>query len=204
MILALIWIFLSSQGVSIIPQSTETKHSIMLERVEQLGKLELVKYNFQEITELRKLSAELDLKLFKIKGGPDSKAVLITKGEAVGCIDLTKIQLSDISQEGDTTYIKLPVPELCYYKIDLQQSQIYDLDLGYLSDREKADFMDELYGKAEIELRSAAIESGIFDEVNQNARILLEPLLGSIAGEKVLVLPSIGLDSITTQPVILQ
>ncbi len=199
LILALVWIGLSQMGVKVIPESTETRHSLVLETVEALGKLEIVKYNFQEITELKKISAELDLKIFKIKGGPDSKAVLITKGEAVGCIDLTKIRKEDIYQVNDTTYLKLPAPELCYYKINLQESQIYDLDLGYLSREQKARFMDELYSKAETELKNAALKSGILNQVNEGAVLLLEPLLESISNQKIILQTSSALDSATQQ-----
>jgi len=185
LVLALIWIFISQSGIKVIPESTETQHSIVLERIEDLGKLELVKYNFQEITELKKISAELDFKYFKLKNGPDSKAILISKGEAAGCIDLTKITKRDIFTENDTLFIRLPNPELCYFKLDLQQSQIYDLKLGYLSQEDKMKFIEELYLKAEDELRKAAIQSGILDRTLDNAETILKPLFIDIAEKEV-------------------
>ena len=67
LILALIWISLLEIGIKLIPERTESYHSLVLDKIENMGKLELVKYNFQEITELKKISAELDFKYFKLK-----------------------------------------------------------------------------------------------------------------------------------------
>jgi hypothetical protein len=186
LILAISWIFLSEQvGVKFFPQRYETNQSLVLDKVVALGKIELVKYNFQEITELKKISAELDFKLFKLKNGPDSKAILISRGEAAGCLDLTKIAKSDIFTKNDTLYIRLPDPELCYFKLDLQESSIYDLNLGYLSDEDTEKFMDELYKTAESKLRDAAIKSGIYEQTINNAELILKPFLEEISDKKI-------------------
>ena len=63
----------------------------------------------------------IDFKLFKYKTVPDAKAVLISQGTATGCIDLTKIGKKDITEQNDTIYITLPIPEICYFKIDLEK-----------------------------------------------------------------------------------
>lgn len=186
LIIAIIWIFLSEQGIKVIPERSEERHSLVLDKIVDLGNLELVKYNFHEITELKKISAELDLKFFKLKSGPDSKAVLISRGEAAGCLDLRKISKSDITTKRDTLFIRLPDPELCYFKLDLQQSRIYDLDLGYLSSEDTQKFMDELYKKAESELREAAIQSGIYEQTLINAELILKPFLEEVSDKKVM------------------
>ncbi len=187
LLLALAWIFITTKGIQVIPERTEVNTSLVLEKVENLGKLELVKYNFQEITELKKISAEWDLKIFKLKNGPDSKAILISKGEAVACIDLTLVTSRDILEEGDTIYIQLPKADLCYFKLDLQKSKLYDLELGYLSETAKASFFDDLYKKAEIELEKTARNSDIFDQAEANAQIILKPLLEAITNKTVIL-----------------
>jgi hypothetical protein len=88
----------------------------------------------------------------------------------------------------DTLYIKLPAPELCYFKLDLKQSQIYDLNLGYLSNEDKAKFMDDLYKKAEGELESAAIQSGIYEMTLANAEVVLKPLFEEVSGKSIVFL----------------
>ena len=85
------------QNIEIINATT------ILEKVETLGKIELVKYKFKEIYDYKSISegratAETLLKSYNYT--PDLKAILIASGEAVGCIDLTKIEITDESSAG--------------------------------------------------------------------------------------------------------
>ena len=68
-------------------KTTITTSSIITE-IESLGKLELIKYNFQEVTEIENAQKVFD---FLESLLPANKAVLISRGEAVGCIDLLKL-----------------------------------------------------------------------------------------------------------------
>ena len=161
-------------------EQISVSNEIILSEIENLGRLELVRYHFKEITELEKASKEY-LKIFKL--GPDSKIALISVGEAVGCIDLTKMESSDISASGDSVFIHLPDPELCYYKLDLNKTRIYSLQTNPLID-EKA-FVKKAYQNAEDEIKQAALKSGILKQTEQNARMLLKPLLEEISGKTV-------------------
>ncbi|SHK38815.1 Protein of unknown function [Reichenbachiella agariperforans] len=165
----------------------EIHQSSILTRTEQIGKLELVKYNFQEVTEIKKVADYIDLKLFKYKPVPDSKAVLISSGTAVGCINLVQLTKDHIHQQNDTLYIRLPKPELCYFKIDLDQSRIYDLQIDYMNKEEKAKFMEQLYQEAESSIHQSAMEMGILDQTRNNAQDILVPLFEGLTGKKVVV-----------------
>ena len=159
-----------------------TNHTIV-EKIEALGKLELVKYNFKEITEFEKISKELDFKLFKLKAGGDTKIMLITKGEAVGCLDLTKIKFSDIKMTADSIAIQLPAPELCYYKLDLKETKLYSVETGYFTNTEEE--IEKAYRYAESGIKQAALESGILKQTKENAVTMLQPLLEEITRKKV-------------------
>lgn len=152
----------------------------ILEKIEALGKLELVKYNFQEITELTQKNSRY-LGIFPTG---DSKAVLISHGEAVGCIDLTKIAPEDIQLAEDTLFVNIPEPEICYYKLDLARTRIYSIEKGvYYKDEKK--LIEKAYKSAEKEIREAALNSGILKNTDANAEALLKPLLESLSGKKV-------------------
>ena len=155
--------------------------SAILKEVEAMGKLELVKYNFKEITELTELSEEF-LKIFKL--GPDSKIALISMGEAVGCLDLSVMKEEDVILEGDSIYIQLPGPELCYYKLDMEKTEIYSLQTNPLKD--EGEFIQRAYRQAEREIKEAALASGILDQATTNAVLILKPLLESMTGKTVL------------------
>ncbi|MEM9324141.1 MAG: DUF4230 domain-containing protein [Bacteroidota bacterium] len=184
----LAWVVLSQSASSFwVSGSKETYQSTLLTRVERIGRLELVQFSFQEVTEMKKISDYVDLKLFKYKPLPDAKAVLISQGVATGCVDLTQIQSSDLVVEGDTVYLTLPDPELCHFKVDLEKSRIYDLQISYMTEDEQRDFIQELYKVAEEEIKDAAMKAGILEQTRESAHAILRPMLESMSGKVVLV-----------------
>ncbi|WP_370088857.1 DUF4230 domain-containing protein [Ekhidna sp.] len=166
---------------------TEIETNTILTKVEQLGNMELVKYNFQEVTEIRKIANSIDFKLFKYKPLPDSKGVLISQGSAAGCIDLSKIKMEDIRSEGDTIYLSLPAPEICYFKIDLEKSRLYDLQIEYMRQEDRKNFVQELYKVAEEQIKTSALESGILEQTKENAHSVLRPILETISDKTIIL-----------------
>ena len=165
----------------------EIYQNTILNRVDQMGKMELVKYSFQEVTEIKKMADYIDFKLFKYRPIPDARAVLISQGSATGCIDLSLITEEDLTERNDTLYVTLPPPELCYFKIDLENSRLYDLKVTYMSEADRKSFIQELYRVAEKEIRDTAMETGILDQTRENAQIILKPLFESISGKTVMI-----------------
>jgi len=177
---------------------------LILEKVEELGKLELIKYNYHEIFDYQQLSEG------KIRGStalrqfdysPDLKAVLITRGEAVGCIDLTRLKLNDIVFSNDTLIVHLPEPEICYYKLDLENTRVYDFERSswwsriFPDEEETKGVIERAYREAERQIRISALENGILDETKNNAEAMLRPLIERFAEKPVIFMyePSGGL-----------
>lgn len=189
LIILLIWMILPS---GIFDKKEEApvevvNHNTILESVEAIGKLELVKYNFKEVTELTEKNRSY-LGVFRV---PDSKAVLISNGEAVGCIDLRKIGQDDIILEPDTLFIKLPEPELCYYKLDLKNSRIYSVEKTvYYKDDKK--LVEKAYRLAENQIKEAALKTGILEQTSNNAEVMLKPILEQLTGRKVSFIYGVG------------
>ncbi|HYG39218.1 MAG TPA: DUF4230 domain-containing protein, partial [Cytophagales bacterium] len=136
--------------------------------------LELVKYHFKEVVEFEKED---------FAWLPSSKVVLIAGGEAVGCMDLTKIKKSDIDFSSDTILIHLPSPELCYFKIDHEKSKVYSLEYTYFQDK---NLIDQAYKAAEGQLKKSALDLNILEQTQKNAEVILKPLLESITNKKIL------------------
>ena len=137
-------------------------HQSTLEKVEALGKLELVRMNIRDVMEHKLMRQWL----------PNASALLIISGEAAGCIDLQKIQPEDIFIKKDTLKIKLPAPELCYCKIDHQKSKVYETRYDYFTG---INLVDNAYKAAENHLLKMTLESGILDRTQENAILLLKP-----------------------------
>lgn len=186
-LILLVFLWLRRLGNFTTPERSRIESTLVLQEIEKLGKLELVKYNYKEVVEMENVAKRyLDLGYFYIPGGQDQKAILIAQGEAVACIDLQKIKKEDIELRQDTLIVNLPQPEICYYKVNLQNSKFYDLKTS--SDNKKAaDFVDEVYAKAESQIKEAALHSGILADAKSMSSSVLKPFLENITGVTVIL-----------------
>ena len=152
----------------------KTTHNIVIKEIVSLGKMELVKYSFRDVVEQEIVRDFL----------PDPKAILIVQGEAVGCIDLSKITEKDLARSGDTLILNLPNPEVCYHKIDHSKSKIYKTDYAFMNE---AVLLDQAYRKAEEQILKTALDSDILEQTKKNAELILKPLLENISSKKVVI-----------------
>jgi hypothetical protein len=94
------------------------------------------------------------------------------------------MDLNNIKLENDSLLVVLPEPELCYYKLDLQNSRIYSVESAVYYKDEK-EIIERAYKSAEKQIRMAALSSGILEQTRKNAEIMLRPILEQISGRKV-------------------
>ena len=158
----------------------EVNSQTVLDKVEVLGKMELTKYYLTQDLSLKKTD--------KIYGFFDytSEVVILITGEAVGCIDLTKLSVVDIIETDSTIAVTLPAPEICYHKVDLQKSRI--LEVGGSNkefDAQNSKLIEEGLKRGEKEILRSALEMGILEETKKNALIILKPLFSNISGKDV-------------------
>ncbi len=153
---------------------TETSQTIVLQEITSLGRLELVRYNFKDVVEQQITKQWL----------PDAKAVLIVQGEAIGCVDLTKLDLDDIVAESETLVVHLPDPELCVFKIDHDRSRVYNTEYTFM---DEAQLVQQGYQQAEKQIRQSALDMGILEQTKENARKLLTPMLERASGKPVVI-----------------
>ena len=142
-------------------------HQQIVEKVESIGKLELVKMNVRDVMEHKFIRQWL----------PNASALLIINGEAVGCIDFQQIKPEDIFVKEDSIKIKLPAPELCYCKISHKDSKVYETKNNYFTG---IDLVDSAYKAAEEQLKKTVLKSGILEQTKQNAITVLKPFLESL------------------------
>jgi Protein of unknown function (DUF4230) len=152
----------------------KTTHNVVIKEIASLGKMELVKYSFRDVVEQEIIRDFL----------PDPKAILIVQGEAVGCLDLSKITEKDLVTKGDTLILNLPNPEVCYHKIDHSKSKIYKTDYAFMNE---AVLLDEAYRKAEEQILDSALGSDILEQTKKNADLILKPLIENISSKKVVI-----------------
>ncbi len=153
-------------------QEIKTTHNSVLKEMSLLGKIELANFTFRDVVEQELVRDYL----------PNPKAILIVQGEAIGCIDLTKVRAEDIGTKDDTLIVHLPDPELCSYKIDHSKSKIYDTEYAFMNEQL---LMNEAYTRAEDKIKQSALDMGILEQTKKNAALVLKPLLENISGKKV-------------------
>lgn len=180
-LLLIIGIFSGVLKLNTITSSRESQHKIVLQKIEELGSLELVKFNYNDVVEEAIKRKFLDIDQL----APDSKVLLIIAGEATACIDLTKVQEDDINVGENVVKIVLPRPELCYVKIDHNRSKIYDAN--FTARLLNPELIDEGFKNAETRIRNDAIGYGILDQAKENARKILVPLFNEITHKKVTI-----------------
>lgn len=163
-------------------------HNVLLQQVESIGKIELVKFNLKDIFEYKEVGkGNLIIKMLSGNlADADVEVVLIAQGEVVGCIDMSQIVEEHLSFIGDTIMIDLPEPEICYYKINHNNTRIYNIEYGNLfsrffpDEKQNKDLVQKAYRKAEEEIRKQAINMGILEQTRSNAELVLKPWLESI------------------------
>ena len=153
---------------------TETTHALVLQEITAMGKLELVKYNFKDVVEQQITKMWL----------PNAKAIVIVQGEAIGCVDLTKVEIADIATEAETLVVNMPEPELCVFKIDHSKSRVYNTEYAF---NEEAKLVQEAYKQAEKQIQRSALDMGILEQTQINARKVLTPVLEKASGKKVVL-----------------
>ncbi|RYD77489.1 MAG: DUF4230 domain-containing protein [Sphingobacteriales bacterium] len=153
-------------------------HHMIVEKTEQMGKLEVVKYRIKDVVEQKIERSWLN--------GGDTKVLVIVSGEAVGCIDLKLLKEEDITFSDDKIYIQLPAPQICYAKVNHNDSKVYDAPTSPFSNNANA--VDLAFKNAENQIQQAALEMGILDESKENARKVLMPLFSTISGGKEVVI----------------
>ncbi|TGE26298.1 DUF4230 domain-containing protein [Hymenobacter metallicola] len=157
------------------PRVTVT-HNTVLTKIEALGRLELVRYQFKDVVEYRKSTYRFL---------PDSKVALIVAGNAIGCLDLRKVKPQDVVFEGDSVVrVALPAAELCTWQVDHSQSRVYSTQNSFFND---AELVDEGYKYAEKNVQRAALQSGILAQTTLNAEQILRPMLETMTGRRVVL-----------------
>ncbi|MEL6628394.1 MAG: DUF4230 domain-containing protein [Bacteroidota bacterium] len=156
------------------PEEIVQVHTIIVEEISGMGKMELVKYKFSDIVKHQ----------VKIDYWPDPEVRLQAFGETVACIDFTKIDSSDIFVQGDSIYITLPNPEICYSKIDHERSEIVNTQYTSIySEGNKV--IQQTFLIAEQKLMESAMTYGIMDSARSKAQTVLRPILRNIAQKQV-------------------
>ncbi|MGZ5243067.1 MAG: DUF4230 domain-containing protein [Bacteroidia bacterium] len=177
--LALVTLALYCQRQNLLSskEKESSVHHMILEKTEQLGRLEVVKYRIKDVVEQK-----IERSWY---AGGDTKVLVIVSGEAVGCVDLQQLKKEDIVFEENRVTIQLPQPQICYAKVNHNESKVYDAPTSPFSNNANA--VDAAFRNAENQIHAAALEMGIIDESKENAKKVLQPLFSAFTDREIVI-----------------
>lgn len=150
----------------------EISHQTILQEIKTMGKMELVTLSIKDIVEYKVTRNLL----------PDSKVLLQVSGEVNACIDFQKIAEADIETKEKSIKVILPTPEICFTKVDHENSKVHDKTSWILLDND-ADLIDASYKEADKHLKSDAITEKAILSAIEKAPEILAPIFKTISGK---------------------
>lgn len=123
-----------------------------------------------------------------------TKLLYIAHGEVKAGVDLSQLTADRVQVVGDAIQIQLPVAQILDRKIDVNRSQVYDYNRGFLGlgPDTGPDLQSLAQQEALQKIETAACEEGILQKASDRAKLVVTQLLNT-AGYKTV--------DIRTQPV---
>jgi hypothetical protein len=164
------------------PTTIDVSAPVVVDRIQQLARLETVVYSLDTVVVGQDSSALL----------PDAltgdKLLLIVHGQTIAGVDLRKLKPEDVqiteSSEGRAISVTLPPSEIFITSVDNQHTHVYQRDTGLLVSADP-NLETTTRAKAQDELQKAALDDGILDAAAKNARGTIAAMLGGLGFAKV-------------------
>jgi hypothetical protein len=146
--------------------------------IQRLARLESVVYTMDKVVEGDRTNQYL----------PDiltgDKLLLIVHGQAVAGVDLSSVQASNVQIDGRSVTIAMPAAQLLSVSLDNSKTRVYSRVTGLLVPADP-NLESEVREKAEAGLRQSALDSGILNTAEGNARATLTTLLHSLGFQQI-------------------
>lgn len=154
----------------------------VIDRIQQLNRLETVKYSLDTVVEGDESNPVL----------PDAlagdKVLMIVHGSTVAGVDLSQLKPESVqiteTANGRNIQLTLPPSQVFQTTVDEQKSRVYSRDTGiFVSADPNLESMTR--AKAQAELQQAALSDGILDAATKNARVAVTALLQGLGFTRV-------------------
>ena len=150
----------------------------VVRRIQQLQRMETVVYSMDKI-----VVGQREGKIL-----PDflvgDRLLLLAQGQVVAGVDFSRLQLTDVSLDRKSIRVRLPAAEVFFTRLDSQNTRVYSRETGLLVPVDPT-LETEVRQQAEQQLHDAALQDGILNTAQQNARTTLIGLLKGLGFENV-------------------
>lgn len=142
----------------------------VVEKIQQLKRLETVVYTMDKVVEGSRESAYLPNFL------AGDKLLLVVHGQTIAGIDLSRLKPGDVQIDGRNVRVHLPDPEVFTTSIDNAKTRVYSRETGLIVEADP-NLESEVRAKAQQELQQAALDDGILDNARKNAAATVTTML---------------------------
>jgi hypothetical protein len=168
------WLQQLGQGLQITTSAAQVDvTSLIVTQIRQASELTTAVYSLETIVPAAQSREWAGLTV------GTTKLLYIAHGRVKAGIDLSKLQPEDVTLQGETLMVRLPAPEILDRAIDVERSQVYDYDRGFLN--LGPDVAPDLQSRAQREtlrtITAAACDQGILDQASDRAEVAIAQLL---------------------------
>ena len=167
--------------IDLIPQPTPTIYpssATIIEGVQSLSRLETASYHMEKVITAESGQGPLGF-LF------GDKLLLIAHGEIIAGVDLDYIGPNDLQTTDDgAVYLKMPPVEVFVNTLDNNRTHVYDRRTGVAGMNPELETAARQ--EAERLMLQAAVEDGLMDTAEDNARTVLRSFILSFGFEHVI------------------
>jgi hypothetical protein len=150
----------------------------VVNRIQRLQRLETVVYTMDKIVTGEHENPFLPNFL------AGDRILLLVHGEAVAGIDFGNLKSGDVSIQGKNIRLRLPQPQLFSTRLDSDKTRVYSRQTGLLVPVDP-DLESHVRQEAEHQLQEAALQDGILQTAQLNARSTITSLLAGLGFEKI-------------------
>lgn len=173
---------LATSQAALLPQPTPTIYpdgATVIRAIQPLARMETVQYTIEKVIVAESNQGPLGF-LF------GDKLLLVAHGTVIAGVDLSKLRADDIEVLDDgRVIVTIPPAEIFIATLDNDETFVYDRDTGILT---RGDINLETAARqaAEDEIETAALEDGILQTADENARATITQLILALGFEEVL------------------
>jgi Protein of unknown function (DUF4230) len=150
----------------------------VVHQIQQLQRLETVVYSMDKI-----VVGQREGKIL-----PDflvgDRLLLLAQGQVVAGVDFSRLQVTDVSLDRKRARVRLPSAEIFFTRLDNQNTRVYSRETGLLVPVDPR-LETEVRQQAEQQLHDSALQDGILNTAQQNARSTVTGLLKGLGFESV-------------------
>lgn len=150
----------------------------VVNRIRRLQRLETVVYTMDKIVTGERENPFLPNFL------AGDRILLLVHGEVVAGIDFGNLKSGDVSIQGKNIRLRLPQPQLLTTRLDSDKTRVYSRQTGLLVPVDP-NLESRVRQEAEHQLQEAALQDGILQTAQQNARSTVMSLLTGLGFEKI-------------------